>query len=262
MPDEDVATPPGRVAEPGAGPAGDARAHDPLPSVEEIDRRLSRLALQPFRAKFHLQGRDRSTAELRGGRTMRKHAAEIVATRLAAADDVRTSRLLARVLRHAPGSVGLTLDTGGWVGVPALLDALAAHGTTVSRAHLERVVAGNDKQRFELDPGTDRVRARQGHSVGVDLGLEATLPPSALYHGTPERNLDAILREGLHRGARHHVHLSGDVETATRVGARRGRAVVLTVDAGAMARDGHRFYLTGNGVWLTDAVPAQYLRIG
>ena len=176
-------------------------------------------------------------------------------------DDVRTSRLLARVLRHAPGSVGVTLDGAGWVGVPALLDALAAHGTTVSRPRLERVVARDDKQRFELDPAGDRIRARQGHSVAVDLGLEATPPPSVLYHGTPERHLAAILRQGLHRGARHHVHLSGDVETATRVGARRGRPVVLAVDAGAMARDGHRFFLTGNGVWLTDAVPAHHLAV-
>ena len=137
-------------------------------------------------------------------------------------DDVRTSRLLARVLRHAPASVGITLDASGWVSVPTLLDALARHGTVLSRARLERVVAGNDKQRFELDPEEERIRARQGHSVAVDLGLEATPPPAVLYHGTPERNLETILRQGLRRGARHHVHLSGDVGTATGVGGRRG----------------------------------------
>jgi len=176
-------------------------------------------------------------------------------------DDVRRSKLLARVLRHAPGSIGVTLDSGGWVAVPRLLDALAAHGTRLSRADLERVGAGSDKQRFELDPAGDRVRARQGHSVPVDLGLDPVPPPPRLYHGTPHGNVDAILREGLVRRTRHHVHLSGDVDTAIRVGARRGRPVVLVVDADAMAGDGHRFCRTGNGVWLTDSVPAAYLSV-
>jgi len=176
-------------------------------------------------------------------------------------DDVRASKLLAGVLRHAPQSVGVTLDRAGWVGVPQLLDRLAAHGTRLTRVDLERVVARSDKQRFELDVVGDRIRARQGHSVPVDLGLDPVVPPARLYHGTPERNVPAILRQGLVRGTRHHVHLSGDVDTATRVGARRGRPVVLVVDADAMTRDGHRFYLTGNGVWLTDDVPARYLGV-
>ena len=176
---------------------------------------------------------------------------------------MRVSKLLSRVLRHAPESVGITLDPQGWVTVPVLLDALERSGRPVSRARLERVVAGNDKQRYTLDPGTDRIRANQGHSIPVDLGLEPAVPPPPLFHGTPERNLAPILREGLHRGSRHHVHLSADPATATRVGARRGRPVVLAVDAGRMAADGHLFHRSANGVWLTDAVPAAYLtRLG
>jgi putative RNA 2'-phosphotransferase len=165
------------------------------------------------------------------------------------------------VLRHAPESAGVTLDAAGWVGVPDLLAGLAAHGAPLSRAELDRVVAGGDKRRFELDLAGDRIRAYQGHSVPVSLGLEPTPPPDVLYHGTSERSVAAIVDGGLRRGARHHVHLSPDPGTAARVGARRGRPVVLRVDAGRMAADGHLFFLTGNGVWLTDVVPAGYVTV-
>lgn len=174
--------------------------------------------------------------------------------------DVALSKRLSYVLRHAPGSVGLELRDGGWVAVDDLLAALARSGRPVSRTELDRVVAANDKQRFavEVRPGGDRIRAQQGHSVKVDLKLVPTVPPALLFHGTPRRNLSSILAEGLHRGGRHHVHLSADVETARRVGGRRGDAVVLEVDTAAV---GGAFYRSGNGVWLTDAVPPQALRV-
>ena len=173
--------------------------------------------------------------------------------------DVRTSKQLSYVLRHAPGSVGLTLDAAGWVPVPELLAALEASGQPISRDDVVRVVAQSDKQRFELDPSGDRIRARQGHSIDVDLDLPVAVPPPVLFHGTPSRNVEAILAEGLNRGARHHVHLSADEATATAVGRRRGTPVVLRVDAAAMHRDGREFFVTGNGVWLTDHVPPRYL---
>ena len=169
------------------------------------------------------------------------------------------SKLLSLVLRHRPELVGVDLDAGGWVDVDVLLAGLAAHGRPMTRAQLERVVTSDDKQRFLLRDG--RIRASQGHSVPVDLGLEPVPPPDVLFHGTPERNVDSVLREGLHRGSRHHVHLSPDVTTATRVGARRGRPRVLEVDALAMARDGAVFLRSENGVWLVDAVPPRYLRL-
>jgi putative RNA 2'-phosphotransferase len=95
--------------------------------------------------------------------------------------------------------------------------------------------------------------------VPVDLGLEPAEPPTQLFHGTPTRNVAAILRDGLHRGARHHVHLSPDRATAAQVGARRGAYTVLVVDAAGMHRDGLTFYRSANGVWLTDTVPPRYL---
>jgi putative RNA 2'-phosphotransferase len=171
---------------------------------------------------------------------------------------VKVSKYLSKHLRHQPERIGLTLDEGGWVEIDTLLAATSAHGFRITRDELEHVVADNDKKRFAVE-GT-RIRASQGHSVEVDLGLPPATPPPFLYHGTVARCLDAIRAEGLRPMNRHDVHLSPDRETATRVGARRGRPVVLTVDAGAMHRDGHVFHVSANGVWLTKAVPPQYLR--
>ncbi|MFU8850808.1 RNA 2'-phosphotransferase [Micromonospora sp. SL1-18] len=175
-------------------------------------------------------------------------------------DLVRVSKRMSLALRHRPDRFGLTLDRAGWVPVADLLAALR-----ISRGDLDAVVAGNDKQRFAVErgaDGVDRIRASQGHSIPVDLGLAPAPPPDRLYHGTSDSVLPAIRVEGLRRGRRHHVHLSPDVETARRVGARRGgEVVVLTVDAAAMAAHGHLFYRSPNGVWLTDVVPAAYLRV-
>lgn len=171
---------------------------------------------------------------------------------------VRISKYLSKHLRHEPGRIGIELDPQGWVDVGTLLAAAAAHGFPFSRAELDHVVATNDKQRFAIEDG--RVRARQGHSVPVDLGLPATEPPPYLYHGTVTRSIAAIRAEGLRPMGRHHVHLSADRATAERVGARRGRPVILSVDAGAMHRAGHAFRVTGNGVWLAEAVPPRFLR--
>jgi putative RNA 2'-phosphotransferase len=176
---------------------------------------------------------------------------------------VRLSKRMSYVLRHAPGTVGLTLDEHGWVAVDDLLAALSAHGWAVSRPELDAVVARNDKRRFavERDPdGRERIRASQGHTVLVDLDLAPVVPPPVLYHGTSADALEPIWRKGLLRRRRHHVHLSVDVATARRVGERRrGPVAILTVDAAAMASDGYRFYRSHNGVWLTAHVPAQYL---
>ncbi|MET7286806.1 RNA 2'-phosphotransferase [Streptomyces sp. NPDC005573] len=171
---------------------------------------------------------------------------------------VKVSKYLSKHLRHQPGRIGLTLDAAGWVGIDTLLAAAAAHGFRITREELDHVVAANDKQRFAVDG--PMIRASQGHSVDVSLGLPPATPPPYLYHGTVPASVEAIRATGLKPMRRHDVHLSADRETATRVGARRGRPVVLTVDAGAMHRDGHVFQVSANGVWLTGAVPTRYLR--
>nr|WSZ97319.1 RNA 2'-phosphotransferase [Streptomyces sp. NBC_00857] len=171
---------------------------------------------------------------------------------------VKVPKYLSRHLRHQPERIGIALDANGWVAVDELIRTAAEHGFRMSRAELDHAVAVNDKQRFMIDG--DRIRANQEHTVAVDLELAPAEPPAYLYHGTVARNLTAIRAEGLRPMARHHVHLSPDRDTATRVGARRGRPVVLPVDAGAMHRRGLVFHMSANGVWLTGSVPPRYLR--
>lgn len=173
--------------------------------------------------------------------------------------DKQISKYLATHLRHEPQRIGLALDAHGWVAVDDLLRAAAVHGFPIGPTELEQVVAANDKQRYAFDAAGTRIRAQQGHSVPVDLDLPATDPPPWLYHGTVARFLTAIRDDGLRPMNRQAVHLSPDRQTAQRVGARRGRPVVLAVDAAAMHADGHVFRVSGNGVWLVDAVPPAYL---
>ncbi|GAA4953242.1 RNA 2'-phosphotransferase [Yinghuangia aomiensis] len=173
---------------------------------------------------------------------------------------VKVSKYLSRALRHQPERIGITLDASGWVPVDDLLAACRSRGFAVTRVELDLVVAQNDKKRFAFSEDGMRIRASQGHTVDIDLGLAPAEPPSELYHGTVGRVIDAILTEGLRPMNRNDVHLSPDVETARRVGARRGRPVVLVVDAARMHADGHVFRVSDNGVWLVTAVPAEYLR--
>ncbi len=172
---------------------------------------------------------------------------------------VRVSKYLSKHLRHQPERLGLHLAPGGWVSVEELLAAMVRHRFPITQAELDEVVARNDKQRFSFDPTGKLIRANQGHSVGVDLQLEPAEPPNVLYHGTSEGTAGAIVREGLRRMRRQHVHLSGDIETARRVGARHGRPVVFRVDASGMHRAGRPFYRSANGVWLVEEVPPEYL---
>jgi putative RNA 2'-phosphotransferase len=174
-------------------------------------------------------------------------------------NDPQLSRRLSYLLRHAPQEAGLTLEAGGWVQVADLLAGLAAGGIHVDRSQLEAVVAGSDKQRFAFDDSGERLRANQGHSVPVDLELRPQIPPEVLYHGTTQQFTAVIFRDGLKKMNRHHVHLSPDTETASRVGARRGKPVILRVEAAAMQQAGHVFFRSENGVWLTDGVPPEFL---
>ena len=174
--------------------------------------------------------------------------------------DVRLSKFLSLMLRHKPQTIGLTLDAQGWAEVDDLIAKMAQAGTSVSREQLEHVVATSDKKRFAFSEDGVYIRANQGHSLEIDLGLEPRTPPDRLYHGTATRFLDAILQEGLVKGSRQHVHLSGDEATALQVGRRHGKPVVLSVEAGRMHEDRYMFYRSSNGVWLSEHVPAHYLK--
>ena len=171
----------------------------------------------------------------------------------------RASKFLSLILRHQPEVIGLKLDSEGWADLDELLRLANAHGKGLTRELVLDVVARNDKQRFALNAGATRIRANQGHSVQIDLQLEAQEPPMQLFHGTATRFVDAIRAEGLKPGSRQHVHLSATLETAVTVGARHGKPVVLIVRARDMRRDGFTFFKSANGVWLTDTVPPQYI---
>jgi putative RNA 2'-phosphotransferase len=172
---------------------------------------------------------------------------------------VHLSKFLSLVLRHRPETIGLQLDPQGWASIDELLPAASRAGVRLTRESLMAVVEQNDKKRFAISDDGTMIRASQGHSVAVDLALEPLAPPDLLYHGTATRFLSSIQSEGLRSGARQHVHLSSDEATARAVGIRHGRPVILRVDAKQMHTDGHTFYQSQNGVWLTKHVPPRYL---
>lgn len=170
----------------------------------------------------------------------------------------RTSRFLSLVLRHKPEAAGIKLDREGWVDIDTLLKGCSENGNPIDRAQLERIVEFNDKKRFAIVG--DRIRAEQGHSVkGVAIRYVKGEPPITLYHGTSERFLDSIRKQGLIKGTRHHVHLSDNFTTAYSVGERHCRPVVLRVKARQMWNDRYDLFLAPNRVWLTDYVPVEYL---
>lgn len=171
----------------------------------------------------------------------------------------KTSKLLSLVLRHSPETLGLTLDEEGWADIDLLISSANAGGHQLSRELLVSIVSASDKQRFRISDDGTKIRANQGHSIQVDLKLSPQVPPSRLFHGTARRFETSIRKDGLLRGARHHVHLSAAEEVALTVGARHGKPMILTVLAEEMQRDGLEFYLSENGVWLTDSVPVQYI---
>ncbi len=174
---------------------------------------------------------------------------------------IRRSKRLSRILRHDPAAAGLTLSEGGWVDVDALLKGMDSIGQGMTRDELEEVVATNDKKRFAFSDCGTEIRAAQGHSIDIDLKLEPSVPPAKLLHGTASRNVEIIQREGLKPMRRQHVHLSSDVETARKVGSRHGKPVVFELDASGAHASGGKFFISDNGVWLSDAVAPRWLRL-
>ncbi len=169
------------------------------------------------------------------------------------------SKFLSFVLRHQPQAIGLALDESGWADVGELIDKAAKAGKRYTPELIAEIVATSDKKRFTLSEDGTRIRAAQGHSVDVDLGLTPVVPPPLLYHGTATRFLESIRAQGLRPGSRQQVHLSGDVETARKVGMRHGSPAVLVIQAVRMHDAGFAFYRADNGVWLTDHVPHAYI---
>ncbi|MBS1795478.1 MAG: RNA 2'-phosphotransferase [Acidobacteria bacterium] len=173
----------------------------------------------------------------------------------------KISKFLSLVLRHKPEEIGLTLEENGWVAVDKLIKACAGYGKKFTLAELREVVETNDKKRFAFDASGRKIRASQGHSVDVEIEFEERDPPPELFHGTAEKYVGEIFAEGLKKMSRHHVHLSADTATAQKVGVRHGKPVIFRIDTARMLAAGHKFYVSANGVWLTDAVPPEFLEV-
>jgi putative RNA 2'-phosphotransferase len=174
-------------------------------------------------------------------------------------DTTKLSKFLSFVLRHKPETIGLKLDSNGWISIQELLSKSNEAGTNFDLEDLLHVVETSDKKRFSISANGLNIRAAQGHSVPVKLGLSPQQPPSVLYHGTATQFIESILREGLKPQNRQHVHLSIDIATARRVGQRHGEAVILKVKTFAMHANGFNFFLADNGVWLTNQIPPEFL---
>ncbi len=174
---------------------------------------------------------------------------------------MKISKFLSLILRHKPETINLKLDENGWTDIGDLLEKSAANGNYFTRKELQTVVETNDKKRFVIDETKTKIRASQGHSIKVEIEFEERLPPAILYHGTAERNVESILKTGLRKMQRHHVHLSADPETARAVGIRYGKPVIFKVDTQKMLRENFKFLVSANNVWLVAEVPPHFLEI-
>lgn len=173
---------------------------------------------------------------------------------------IRISKFLSLVLRHQPATIGIELDQNGWAEIDELLEKSNNHGIQLTREQLNHIVETNIKKRFSFNSTFDKMRASQGHSVEIELGYTSQKPPALLFHGTGEKSVSSILKTGILRQNRQHVHLCADIETAFAVGKRHGRPLVFSVLAQDMYIDKYAFYISDNGVWLTDHVPSKYLK--
>ncbi|AMO20308.1 RNA 2'-phosphotransferase [Flavobacterium columnare] len=170
------------------------------------------------------------------------------------------SKFLSLILRHSPETIHLKLDENGWADVEELITKSNKNRKALDFETLQYVVETNDKKRFTFNEDLTKIRANQGHSISVDLELQPQTPPDELYHGTVAKFIDTILKDGIQKMNRQHVHLSKDKETAIKVGNRRGTAIILKINTHQMAKDGYLFYCSENGVWLTDEVPPKYIQ--
>lgn len=175
-------------------------------------------------------------------------------------NEINISKFLSLVLRHQPETIAITLDQNGWANVNDLIEKANNYGIKFDRETLNHIVATNPKKRFAFNDTLDKIRASQGHSVEIELGYTNQKPPEILFHGTAEKFVQSILDTGLEKGNRQQVHLSADFETAIKVGQRHGKPFVFKVLAEKMYNDNFEFFISDNGVWLTDNVPTKYLK--
>lgn len=171
------------------------------------------------------------------------------------------SKFISLILRHKPETIGLELDKNGWADVSELIEKVNNHNNELTFEELKFIVDNNDKKRFIFNEDFTKIRANQGHTIDVDLQLKNEQPPQYLYHGTAENNKDSILKNGINKGKRHHVHLSSDIVTAIKVGSRHGKPIIFEISSKEMFVNGIKFFKSENNVWLTDFIDPKYIKI-
>lgn len=171
----------------------------------------------------------------------------------------KLGKFISLILRHSPETIGLELDENGWADVKKLLDGMNQKGRRIDFSLLNEIVEKNNKKRYEFSHDYKKIRACQGHSIEINLDLESVEPPEILFHGTAIRSLESIKKDGINKGDRQHVHLSEDYDTAYNVGKRHGKPYIIKVLSGKMHKDGKKFYISKNKVWLTDDIDSKYL---
>lgn len=172
---------------------------------------------------------------------------------------IKKGKFLSLVLRHKPEEIGIKLDNQGWVYVSELLDRLNSHNIKLSFDELKYIVESNNKKRYSFNDDFTKIRASQGHSLDLEIEFKEEIPPDFLYHGTAEKNFESIIKDGINKGKRHHVHLSSNIETAINVGSRHGKPIVLKVKSKQMYQEGIKFFISENNVWLTDFVSSEFI---
>ena len=171
----------------------------------------------------------------------------------------KLSKFISLILRHKPEEIGITLDDYGWAKIEDLINGINRSGRRIDMEILEEIVRTDNKQRYSFNEDKTKIRANQGHSIPVNVDLKELEPPKTLYHGTATKSLEGIKSLGIKSMTRLYVHLSKDFETAKQVGTRHGECVVLLINAERMYKDGIKFYLSENGVWLTEYVDPKYI---
>jgi putative RNA 2'-phosphotransferase len=173
----------------------------------------------------------------------------------------RESVFISYCLRHGAAAINLPIDTEGWVLTSDLVDKCVEQYSKFTFDILKQIVAEDTKGRYSFNDNKMMIRANQGHSLAiVSITYEKKIPPPELYHGTSIDLLDDIIEEGIIKMGRHHVHLSDNLATAISVGRRHGEPAIITIDTVAMTNAGIEFFLSDNGVWLTDSVDPQYFK--
>jgi len=172
-------------------------------------------------------------------------------------DRVKKSKFMSLVLRHKPEIIDVVLSNEGWVNIDTFIQKCSGK-IDITREDIDEIVSSCDKKRFSIKDGM--IRANQGHSIEVDMRFKPLIPPDELYHGTSDTKTKSIYQKGILRMNRQYVHLSADKETAKKVGKRHGYPCVLVVDSDKMHKDGFRFYLSENEVWMTEYVPVYCIK--